>query len=196
MGYIACDISSIPSEGFNWYVFILTDSWSDGLRDELARNFERLAVDTGPGVLVVKGADPEGFYSEIFNQVLVHHDFEKGRVSLPALLVSNKSLRDLKNYFETFDHESGHNPEMNVEEPPTSDDIKVALFPLNEHYMSKGSIIDFLREMSSSLRDHNSIIEKDPTKWKWLIKYFEIKPNFFGFGINFNEVISDYFSQK
>lgn len=60
-------------EGFNLKVFILIDNWSDDLRDELARNFKKLSIDTVPGILVVK--DSAGFYSTIFDQVLIHHDF-------------------------------------------------------------------------------------------------------------------------
>ena len=59
MGYIATDLARVPAAGFRWYVFLLEDNWNDQLREELSRNFEGLAAEAGPEVLVIKGSEPQ-----------------------------------------------------------------------------------------------------------------------------------------
>lgn len=39
MGYLTTDIARIPSTGFDWYIYVLSDGWIDPLRDEMDKNF-------------------------------------------------------------------------------------------------------------------------------------------------------------
>ena len=74
------------------------------------------------------------------------------------------------------------------------------LIPLGENYAHPGSITAILREVSASLRDEDSIdlLESlDPSKiehhWGWITRYFDLKPNFFGFGVDLDQVINELF---
>lgn len=175
MGFIATDLARIPSDGFSWYVLLLTDGWRDGLRDELDLNFERLAAAVGPDCLVVKGADPTAFYNDLVASGLV----ERAEPTLPAVMVSSHSPEEL-------DQSQGGNQ---------ADDPKIMLFPLGDRYLRAGSVTDFLRELAATLSSHDpgTLPQEQANRWAWLPRYFDIKPNFFGIGVDFDRVIEDLF---
>ena len=75
-------------------------------------------------------------------------------------------------------------------------ETKVALFPLSDRYLREGTIVNFLKDLTTSLRENNEIEIAAPERWLWITKYFDLKPNFLGFGVNFNQILEDYFKRK
>lgn len=188
MGFITTDIARIPSQGFEWYVFVLLDGWSDPFRDEIEKNFDRLVAAVGRDCLVVRGAEPEGFYNQVLNSELMTLATEKNkRPALPSLIVSNR-------------------PPISMNEHTgikSMDDAKIMIFPLAEKYVKPGSVTSFLQKLAENIKEKSlDEIENDQdqarlkSKWRWLIEYLELKPNFYGFGINLNKVLEDLFKER
>jgi len=84
-------------------------------------NFDRLSSSVGPDCLVVKGANPEGFYNSLIDSQL-------------------------------------------------------------------GKLV---RENKAPVFTENS-----KSKWSWIAEYLEVKPNFFGLGINLNPLLDDIFGKQ
>src|SRR5262245_25765253 len=89
MAYVASDIAAIPARGFDWYVLYLEDVFDDPVKDELSRNFLALAKEVGRGVLVVRGFDPDTFYSSAYETLTLYDESWASRIQRPALLVSD-----------------------------------------------------------------------------------------------------------
>lgn len=184
MGHVASDLARIPKAGYleeyEWFVFMLEDHWRDEFRREFSDNFKTLSAEVGPASLVVIGEDPRQFYNDVFlHYALYLRGFDRERFPLPALLVANK-----------------HPEEIKVKDGGIN--ALVMLFPLDEHYLRPGSVSAFLRELCFALKDkdaNRALVKLDEAgienHWGWINKYFELKPNFYGFGININEILED-----
>ncbi len=182
MGYIATDLGRIPAAGFQWYTYVLSDGWNDPLRDELARNFDRFAAAVSPNCLVVRGAEPEAFYNAFLDSQLMALA-QRGHLPLPAVVVSNRTPHQI-------DDSTGI---KNLEA------VKILTFPLSKRYVKPGSITEFLKALAETLKDGGAEDIDDQTlrsKWRWIVEYLELKPNFCGLGVNFNKVLDDLFAQK
>ncbi|GAB4177919.1 MAG: hypothetical protein Fur006_09950 [Coleofasciculaceae cyanobacterium] len=181
MGYIATNLSTIPSKGFRWYIFFLLDDWSDPLRDEVERNFLRFAKEVGSDCLAVQGTDRVSFYNDVLSSELMKLAPSGERPPLPALIVSNYSP-------EAMDDSSGIKDISNAQ---------LMIFPLAAKYIKPGSITEFLKNLASTLKDDSleelKSKEEIRKKWSWLLRYFELKPSFSGVAVNINQVIEDLF---
>jgi len=188
MGFIATDIATIPSQGFEWYVFVLLDDWSDSFRDELERNFDRLVSAVGKDCLVVRGAKPKEFYNQVLDSQLMRSAATRyGRPPLPALIVSNRTLGSMNE----------HTGEKSM------DDARVMIFPLAQRYVRPGSITSFLQRLAENIKNKSfDEIEKDEheeslkSRWRWITEYMELKPTFFGFGVNLNKILENVFQER
>lgn len=188
MGYIATDIARIPAEGFEWYVFVLLDGWDDPFRNEIERNFDRLVEAVGPDCLVVRGAKTEGFYNQILNsQLMTLAADEYRKPPLPALIVSNRAPSNM-------DASTG---------VVSTEGAKVMIFPLSERYVKPGAVTNFLQKLAENIknRSFDEIAEDaDPkalkSKWRWITEYMELKPNFYGFGVNLNKILEEIFEKR
>jgi len=177
MGYLARDVARIPGAGFEWFVFLLEDNWSDALRNELADNFENLAREVGPQVLAVRGFERGPFAAEVLAAYALDHD-PSGSRRLPALLIANQLPKDVKN------------------DDPRVEKVKMILLPLDEQYIRPGSVSELLENVARTLRDTDSVkslqsLDRNRIErhWGWLNRYVELKPSFMGFGVNINEII-------
>lgn len=186
MGYIATDLARVPGIGFEWYVFLLEDSWNDDLRRELSDNFENLAKEVGPKALVVRGAEPQSFYDQVFYKYALHKQGFEGRdFPLPALLIADMppmKIRENKEWMQK---------------------AKMILLPLAIEYRRPESIADFLKKVAQLIQDpetFDALNVLDRTrierKWGWLSRYLILKPNFYGFGVDLNQIIEDIFLQR
>ncbi len=183
MGYIATDLARIPATGFKWLVFLLEDRWNDLLRKELSENFEVLAAEVGPDALVIRGAEPQQFYDQVFNQYALHdRGFDRERFPFPFLLITDIPPTDFEGDLEEMQR------------------AKMVLLPLAENYVRPGSITSILREVSRTLRTKESIDSlesldrsKIQKHWGWITRYFDLKPNFLGFAIDLDEIINGLF---
>ncbi len=184
MGYLATNLRTIPSKGFNWYIFFLLDKWNDPLRDEVERNFLHFAEEVGSGCLAVQGTDRVRFYNEVLSSELMKFSPSRKDLPLPALVVSNHSPEDM-------DDSTGIKDMSNAQ---------LMIFPLTAKYIKPGSITEFLKDLASTLKKDDSIEklgnkEEINRKWSWLTRYFEVKPSFFGIEVKVNQVIEDLFHQ-
>lgn len=185
MGFVASNFAKIPSQGYDWYVFILEEGWNDQLHLELRENFDNLSTVVGQDVLVVRGSDarPKGFQNEIHNHYALHLrgvDFQR---LLSCLMVTNKP------------------PLVDDESSKKLEDAIIMFFPLHDQIRKEGLVVPFLHDLAiaiknpeaeAALRGLNESVFNE--KWSWLSKYFEIKPSFFGVSIKVNEIIDDMFS--
>lgn len=182
MGYLATNLSTIPSKGYSWYVFFLLDKWSDPLREEVKNNFDQFAAEVGSDCLAVRGTDRVSFYNQILDSELMKLTPKGEHPPLPALIVSNYSPGSM-------DDSSGIKDMRNA---------KLMIFPLAAKYIRPGSITEFLQDLAITLKDGSpeelKTKEEMEKKWRWLVKYFELKPSFFGFfQVNVNQILEDLF---
>ncbi|MFC4408546.1 hypothetical protein [Haloarchaeobius iranensis] len=183
MGFVATDIANVPTEGYDWYIMLLEDGWNDDLRDTLSDNFENLAERVGSDALVVKGLDWETFYPRGFDRNVVETDSPSARPPLPAFLITNRPPNEVD-----WTKASG----LATPIP------KVLFLPLSEYDQSAARLGDFLETLAQTLQNPESIealqmghdgpIEEH---WAWLDRYLTLNPNFLGFGVDVNEIISD-----
>ncbi len=174
MGYLATNIARIPSQGFDYFLFLLEDNWNDDLRREFSDNFENLAREVGTKTLVVRGADREGFTSQILDKYDIHV-----HTVLPALAITDTAPAIIGQY-----------PERLVKP-------KLIVIPLGARDIKRGAITNILKKVATTLRDNeaiDSLESLDKSRilrtWGW-IRYIELKPNYYGFGIDINRIIDD-----
>ena len=95
MGFIATSLAKIPAKGFDWYLFVLTDSWEDPIQNELLKNFDKLSTAVGEGCLVVRGANPDSFYNSLLATELGKMSGINSSTPFPSLVLSSRSIADL-----------------------------------------------------------------------------------------------------
>jgi hypothetical protein len=185
MGYTASSVATVPAinglgQEFQWFIFLLTGGWQNDIRDEIQRNFDYLAEEIGTENLLVKGTDPGRFYQEVIRQYFLHlKGIDEGSIPLPALLVTDTVPAKV-----TF-----NDGEVNA---------RVIIFPLAEALIRDGILTDFLRKLSSTLKDTEAFDDikelgekKIIEKWGWIPRYCTFKPKFFGFEIDFSAILED-----
>lgn len=172
MGYLATNIARIPSEGFDYFLFLLEDDWSDDLRREFAENFDTLAKEVGTDTLVIRGSDRTAFSYAIFEA----YDLDMHTV-LPALFITDTA------------------PNKIGEGTKKLANAKAIVISLENQYTRPGSVTKLLRHAANTLRDKEAIESlksldrsRIEQRWGWL-RYFELKPNFVGFGLNINQIV-------
>lgn len=185
MSMSVTSMAKIPSQGFDWYVLFLEDRWDDQLRQELVNNFVILGQEVGPDVLVVRGHDVSDFFNQAFEIFALYDKKWKDQIDPPALLVTNIPPAEIEDDRQKLEK------------------AKVILLPLGPRYMRPGSITNVLRELASSLHSTdamNALQTLDrpeiENRWGWITRYFDLRPNFMGFGVNINQVIDDMTQQK
>jgi hypothetical protein len=184
MTMIASDIATIPATGFDWYILFLEDTYDDQLRRELRDNFVVLGQKVGRDALVVRGFDPDKFYASAQEAITLYDEEWKSMLATPALLVSDTS------------------PRLLMEESTKLAAAKLFLVPLSTlRNKGAGAIVDLMQYLVAALRDEDAIrvlkqLDRDGIKqrWGWLTRYLDLKPSFFGFGVNLNAVLEDVLS--
>lgn len=175
MGLVARSIASIPAGDYTWYVILLEEDWKDTISAEVRDNFDTLVRKAGPNALVVRGLEKEPFSDE----VLQAYDL-KGEPQMPALVVSDTTPFDA------------------LRRPRGSTIPTTIVIPLRIRGDAKGSVRDVLSGLAGALRnnDPKALRALDKSKleknWGWL-RWLELKPNFWGVGLNVNEIVEDLF---
>ncbi|MEH1967957.1 hypothetical protein [Nostoc sp.] len=152
------------------------------MRDEVEKNFSQFAAEVGSDCLAVQGTDRVTFYNQILDSELMKLTLKGERPPLPALIVSNYSPGSM-------DDSKGIKDMSNAQ---------LMIFPLAVKYIRPGSITEFLKDLATTLKDGSpeelQTKEEIQKKWSWLVKYFELKPSFFGFvQVNLNQILEDLF---
>jgi hypothetical protein len=190
MSFIATNIMNVPvvdraGNKYNWYIFLLPGKFKNNIREELLRNLIELAGEVGSKNLVVLGTNVDEFHSEVLLRYAMYLEgYDKKNVPLPALIVTDTAPSDVE-------VQSG---EINA---------KIILFSIGEAYLRDGMLSNFLRLLCITLQDTDAFealekvkIDAIYKKWGWIPDYFEIKPNFFGFGVNLNKIIENLMKKK
>ena len=185
MGFLSTDIARIPATGFEWYVFMLEDNWEDNLRQEFHNHFDTLSREVGPNALVVISDRPNDLFFQVFSKYRLYLEgYDSDQFPLPSLLVTDTS------------------PKAIIDDSDKLKNAHIIIFPIEKHYIQEGSIIDFLRDLCNALQDpeaFQALEELNETKiydkWGWLTRYFDLKPNFMGFGINLNAILDKYMNK-
>lgn len=188
MGFKAANITTVPSNGFNSYIFFLMDDWNGELSKKLLEHYDTFATNIGLKDLAVKGHDNLSFYNSVIDSKLGEIAPKRGQPSLkdtrlPALVLCNRLPSEI-------DESS---TKINAE------DINLVIFSADflEKVDNSGedALVDFMRQLSSSINSSttNNFVDKQQwkTSWYWLNKYVEVKPSFFGIKPDIIGVIGD-----
>jgi len=57
MSFHTSDIAKIPNSGYDWYLFLLMESWDDSYHEAIIKNLHNLANAVGPNCLLVTGLE-------------------------------------------------------------------------------------------------------------------------------------------
>ena len=183
MGYVTMDITLVPADGRDWYVFMLDDGGRDPFREEVRNGFDFMVAKSGPRSLIVKGVDQDYFFSQVYKLYkLEGQGFDIGKFPLPALFVTDMPPREV------------------IAKPANIEKAKMIVIPLKTKYFRPGDITDFFKVLLNTIQDPEAILALDDLdnktirdKWEWLSKYVEFTPHFFGFDIHVNDAIRDFF---
>lgn len=181
-------------EGYDWYIYYIFDLWPDHISKTLENEFDAISDAVGENILVVKCADRIKFNKAILSLYGLEAAFEKelpsnaryyhddwgyfGKLSYPSFFITNKILS--KNRLE---------------------DEKIIILPLKRFVNKDMTIIEFFRTLSASLNSEDAmtaLVAQDECEvkryWDWL-RFLELKPNFFGFGVNLNSIIDNFLNE-
>jgi hypothetical protein len=181
MGYLATDLLRIKAQGFDWYVLLVEDNYYDQRRSELSRNFEAFARDLGRDALAVRGVDRDAFRDQVLD---IYHVRRTG-CRLPALLITDTLPRRTPDNEERMRH------------------ARVVLLSLPSRDWKPGDTSELLQAVARGVGDpeaFNALQQLDPSrfrsKWGWLTRYFDLKPNFMGFGVDVDQILEEMFNDK
>lgn len=180
MGFIATDLATVPvSPQYTWYLFLLEDHWQDELRRQIADNFMNLAREVGPDALVVRGARPKEFYSQVLYEYALADRMDRYEI-LPAILVADTPPHKLR-----LNDQAVRN-------------ARIVLFPLASMASRPADLTAFLQTLSATVRSPEAFdslkrLDKDEVRkrWCWVTRYLELKPSFLGFGVDINAIVED-----
>ncbi len=185
MGWVSSNIAKVPAvngagEAFTWFVFLLPGPFTNQFRQELLDNFFKLSNEVGTQSLVVVGEDFDHFHRDVMRTYRMElYGYDRHTIPLPSLLVTDTAPANVQVY-------SG------------SSNARIMLFPLEETALKEGMLSNFLRQLCLTLQDSQAFEEvsalgreKMIEKWGWIPRYFNYKPNFFGFDLNLTAILTD-----
>jgi len=170
MGYALSSLGNLPVQNnISIYIFVINGGWRGGMHDIIEKNFMELARRIGPNAVIAKGFNPEIWSDEVCGKYLGKSTKTLIDV-LPALLLTdkhpdlldNKSLRLLIPLRDAEKRFGG---------------IEIFFHALTEFALNRDA--SFL----SRFEERSSLGQK-----AWSV--FELKPHFFGFGINLKELVA------
>jgi hypothetical protein len=180
MSYTATDILTIPATGFQWYMIFLEDAFEDKLRDEIEKHFLTLGREAGQAVLAVRGFDPTRFRDSVVEAPAFFDEKWRQRVKFPSMILMNKP------------------PTAVLGSKDALENAKVVIFPLKEIFAEQQSLSSFFSDLVAALRSRDAMEALDKLDgnklqkgWAWLRKYVKLEPEFFGFGVNINEILDE-----
>ena len=176
MGYMISSLGKLPiEEDVEFYIFVINGGWRGGPTGIISQNFERIARDIGPQAVIAKGFEGTSWSNEICEKYLgkkhtVLFSF------LPALLITDSHPERLK---------------------PESMRL---LMPLREVEDWFGTFDQFFSSLIRFVRHKDTEFLKrfkDGTNMSdEALKIVELKPNFFGIGVNLNRLIKKFMNRR
>ena len=168
MGYMVTSLASLPlNDNIDLYVYTINGNFVGGDYELAQRNFERLAREFADNAAVVKGFDE--FFSDQVCRKYLGKDQDQLWRYLPAFLITD-----------------AHPERIN-------DDTLRLLVPLSLVQEQFPSFEGFLNELVQFSRGNNpEFLERFESEESWVDRALEVvdlKPNFFGVGVNLNAFI-------
>ena len=175
MGYRIGSLASLPIiHGKSLYVFVLgRRMWHGGLLEEIEKNFNRLAKEIGPKGAIVMGHDGVDLSYELVDAL-----YDNGPDGIQEIIIDGDS-RDGAILILGGHPESIKKNDLVLYSP---------LEHLNAHF---GGVQQFLSELCDFAEKPNEKFinkfhEPEDGVFTRIMKILELKPNFFGIGINLN----------
>lgn len=168
MGYMVKSLASLPlNDNIDLYVYTINGNFVGGDYELAQRNFEHLAQQLADNAAVVKGFDE--FFSDQVCRKYLGKDQGKLWSYLPAFLITDAHPKQI------------------------DDDTLRLLAPLSFVQKQFSSFEDFLNELVQFSRGNNpKFLERFETEESWVdqtLEVVDLKPNFFGVGVNINAFI-------
>lgn len=170
MGYALSNLGNLPvQDEIDLYIFVVGYSWKDETYEAIENNFMELAKRIGPKAVIAKGFEPEAWSSQICDRYL-GKNVETLYDVFPALLITDSHPASL------------------------TDKSMRLLVPLRDAQKRFGGTAAFFESLSEFARTRNpEFVQKFVTKESFGNKAWsvlELKPNFFGFGVNLKELFA------
>ena len=171
MGYVLTSVANLPiEEDVNLYIFILGNAgWHGDLYEIVDRNFDNIAREIGPNAVIVKGLVANYFPEELRERIFGEPHDLLWRKGAPALLITNAHPDQLR---------------------PDSLRLFVPLEEVKECFGSFDAFFDTLAAFAR--RENNDFLDRFEDTRDLLaegLEVLELKPNFFGFGVNIKALI-------
>ncbi|GKT11644.1 MAG: hypothetical protein ISEC1_P0611 [Thiomicrorhabdus sp.] len=170
MGYMLNSLGNLPIEDdIEVYIFVVNGNWQGGFYDLIEKNFSNIARKIGSNAIIAKGLDQEQWTNEVAEKYFGENAGQLFQ-ALPALLL-------------TSDHPENISKESYKLIVPLRDvesrfgDWDVFFKSLTK--LAQGDDTEFLERFE----DVEDLIDKGNS-------VIELKPNFFGIGINLNALIA------
>jgi hypothetical protein len=170
MGYALSSLGNLPvQDNISLYIFVVGGGWKGELQDAIEQNFMELARRIGPNAVIAKGFDPEMWSQQVCDKYL-GKTVQTMIDVLPALLVTDAHPDQL-----------------------TEHSLRL-LVPLRDAQQRFGGIEGFFLALTEFAINRDSSFlsrfEEKPSLGSKAWSVLELKPNFFGFGINIKEVVA------
>lgn len=188
------DISNTKINDRDYFIYLLDYGWKEPLSEVLMKNFDKMAIESAQNSAVTI-TGPVGHFA---NDVFSWHHINKidGEEVLPAILITNKH----PNYF--YKLESNFSMES-LYEQDESGEMKLILIPLKDHCQSNTDVVNLIQKVFENIKAKKelndfSILKELKKNNVHSNQYFDtliLQPNFFGMGLNLNNVISKFLNK-
>ncbi len=170
MGYALSTLGNLPvQDEISLYIFVVGLPWKGETYQAIEDNFMELAKQIGPTAVIAKGFEPEMWSSQVCDKYL------------------GKSTETLYDVFPALLLTDSH-PER------LSEDSMRLLVPLRDAQTRFGGTAAFFYALTEFARNRNpsflARFEEKPTIGSKAWSVLELKPNFFGFGVNIKELVA------
>jgi len=170
MGYALSALGNLPvQDEISLYIFVIGGGWQGGAGEIIERNFMELARRIGKNAVIAKGFDPEAWSRQVCEKYLGSNTDVDLNV-IPALLITDAHPDKL-----------------------TTESLRI-LIPLRDAERRFGGIEEFFDALCDYALNKNpsflTRFEEKRTMGKAFWSAVELKPNFFGFGVNLKKLVS------
>lgn len=170
MGYALSSLGNLPvQDNISLYIFVVSDGWKGELQDAIEQNLMELAHRIGQNAVIAKGFDPEMWSQQVCNKYL------------------GKTAQTMTNIFPALLLTDAHPNQL------TEHSLRL-LVPLRDAQQRFDGIENFFHALAEFALNQTpsflSRFEEKPSLGSKAWSVLELKPNFFGFGINIKEVLA------
>jgi len=170
MGYMLTSLGNLPiQDDISLYIFVVNGRWRGEFNDVIEKNFGALAKQIGPNSVIAKGFDAEAWSDQVCSKYLGKNTRTMIDI-LPALLLTDAHPDRLK--------------EKSLR----------LLVPLRDAEKRFGGVEAFFSALADFAKSRDPAFlarfeDKESLRSKaWSV--LELKPNFFGFGINLKDLVA------